>query len=96
LNISKIEVHYGVGDSGEPPACLLSYKDATSGYWFSPDFTPGTSATSGTTVLKLDGPYRIGGGGGAINVTIQCLLPGGTLIFGSTAVKEVERINGGI
>src|SRR5688572_2448314 len=92
LQIRNVELHYG----GDAPSCLLSFKDVNGGHYFSPDFVPGTSATSGTSVMKLDGPYRIGAAEGAINVTIQCVLPAGTLIFGSTAVKEVERITGGI
>jgi len=89
LEIRTVELHYG----GDAPSCFLAVKDATQGYFFSPDFVSGTSATSGTSVMKLAGPFRLIGG---VNVTIQCVLPAGTLIFGSTAVKDVDRITGGI
>lgn len=89
--ISDIEVHYG----GDTPGCYLSVKDWVNGYYFSPDLAAGTSATSGTPVLKLAGSYAMGGTGGAFSIVLQCVLPPGTLIFGSTAVKEVDAITGG-
>jgi len=92
-NIGSVEVHYS--SSGDPPVCSIVARDNVGSRYYGPDLVPGTSATAGTTVLKLTAsPYLFGNF--IVSEGVRCSIPPGVRILGTTARRNHGRVTGGI
>jgi hypothetical protein len=92
LVLFSLEIHYR--DSA-PTNCKVVYRASTGSLTFSSSMVSGTSATSGTPVVKLSGAFRIGSSTNAA-VGVQCSLPSLATIVGTIGRKEVAVVTGGI
>jgi hypothetical protein len=91
-SLYALEVHYS--SSGELPVCSVVARDNVGSRYYGPDLIPGTSATAGTTVLRLPAPYLLGNF--IVSEGVRCSIPPGVRILGVTARRNHGRVTGGI
>jgi hypothetical protein len=92
-SIHDVELFYS---GAAPTSCYVIFRNDTGSIYYSPQMTSGTSASTGTTVMKLPGAFAvIVNSAQTVSEGIVCTLPGYSRILGTTAFHSVTDITSG-
>lgn len=93
-SIHDVELFYS---GSAPQSCFVMFRNSTGSLYYSSTMTSGASASTGTTVMKLNGSFAVVSNGGiTVSEGIVCSLPGSSRILGTTAMHDITDITGGI
>lgn len=93
-SVKDVELFYA---GTQPNWCYVVVQTRAGGIYYSNAMTSGTSSTSGTPVMKLTGGFKVVQDNyDPASQGVECNLPSGTRILGSTAWHDVTDITGGI